>query len=113
MIRRDRRLRPRPPRAASLQVVTVNGLPFSYARQVLRIQRRRRLYGAKKRSSKTVHAVTDLPAEQASAAENATWARGHRTVEDTVHWERDVIFREDKCRSRPAIRPPCPLRSAT
>jgi hypothetical protein len=42
-----------------------------HARQVLRIQRRRRLYGAKKWSSQTVYAITDLPAEQADAAEIA------------------------------------------
>lgn len=33
--------------------------------------------GAKKWSSETVYAITDLPAEQASAAEIASWARGH------------------------------------
>lgn len=37
-----------------VQVVTVDGLLFPHARQVLRIQRRRRLYGAKKWSSQTV-----------------------------------------------------------
>lgn len=54
---------------------------FPHARQVLPIQRRRRLHGAKKWSSETVYAITDLPAEQASAAEIAAWARGHWTVE--------------------------------
>ncbi|WP_345128457.1 ISAs1 family transposase, partial [Streptomyces chiangmaiensis] len=69
-----------------IQVVTVNGLLFPHARQVLRIQRKRRLYGAKKWSTETVYAITDLPAEQATAAEIASWARGHWTVENTVHW---------------------------
>ncbi|GAA2313033.1 hypothetical protein GCM10010234_67290 [Streptomyces hawaiiensis] len=55
-----------------VQVVTVDGLPFPHAAQVLPIQRRHRLHGAKKWSSETVHAVTDLPAEQASAAEIAS-----------------------------------------
>lgn len=45
-----------------VQVVTVDGLLLPHARQVLRIQRRRRLYGAKKWSSETVYAVTDLRA---------------------------------------------------
>ncbi|CDR01227.1 hypothetical protein GCM10022420_081170 [Streptomyces iranensis] len=54
-----------------MQVVTVDGLLFPHARQVLRIQHRRRLYGAKKWSSETVYAITDLPAEQADAAEIA------------------------------------------
>ncbi|MFF0009787.1 ISAs1 family transposase [Streptomyces tibetensis] len=83
-----------------VQVVTVDGLLFPHAAQVLRIQRRRRLYGAKKWSSETVYAVTDLPAEEANAAEIASWARGHWTVENTVHWCRDVTFNEDKSQVR-------------
>jgi hypothetical protein len=83
-----------------VQVVTVNGLLFPHAAQVLRIQRRRRLYGAKKWSGETVYAITDLPAEQANAAEIASWARGHWTVENTVHWVRDVVFGEDKSQVR-------------
>ncbi|MFE4755008.1 ISAs1 family transposase [Streptomyces mirabilis] len=90
-----------------VQVVTVDGLLFPHARQVLRIQRRRRLYGAKKWSSETVYAITDLPAEHADAAEIAAWARGHWTVENTVHWVRDVVFGEDKsqvrARNAPAV----------
>lgn len=83
-----------------VQIVTVNGLLFPHAAQVLRIQRRRRLYGTKKWSSETVYAITDLPAEEASAAEITSWARGHWTVENTVHWVRDVVFGEDKSQVR-------------
>ncbi|MEW2051974.1 ISAs1 family transposase [Streptomyces sp. NPDC005476] len=83
-----------------VQVVTVAGLLFPYAAQVLRIQRRRRLYGAKKWSRETVYAITDLTAEEANAAEIATWARGHWTVENTAHWVRDVVFGEDKSQVR-------------
>lgn len=43
-----------------VQVVTVDGLLFPHVRQVLRIQRRRRLYGAKKWSSETVHSARGL-----------------------------------------------------
>ncbi|MGW2207715.1 ISAs1 family transposase [Streptomyces sp. NPDC001774] len=83
-----------------VQVVTVDGLLFPHAAQVLRIRRKRRLYGAKKWSTETVYAITDLPAEQASADEIASWARGHWTVENTVHWCRDVTFGEDKSQAR-------------
>nr|WP_308050675.1 transposase [Streptomyces sp. TRM72054] len=30
----------------------------------------------------------------------AAWARGHWTVENTVHWVRDVVFGEDRCQVR-------------
>jgi predicted transposase YbfD/YdcC len=83
-----------------VQVVTVGGLLFPYAAQVLRIQRRRRHYGAKKWCSETVYAITDLTAEEANAAEIASWARGHWTVENTVHWVRDAVFGEDKSHVR-------------
>lgn len=90
-----------------VQVVTVKDLLFPHARQVLRIQRRRRKIGAKRWSTETVYAVTDLTAEQATAAELATWARGHWTVENTVHWVRDVVFGEDahqaRTRNLPAV----------
>jgi predicted transposase YbfD/YdcC len=90
-----------------VQVVTVKDLLFPHARQVLRIQRRRREIGAKQWSTETVYAVTDLTAEQATAAELATWARGHWTVENTVHWTRDVVFGEDasqvRTRNAPAV----------
>lgn len=79
-----------------VQVVTVNDLLFPHARQVLRIQRKRRTAGMKRWRTETVYAITDLPAEQATAAEIASWARGHWTVENTVHWCRDVTFNEDK-----------------
>jgi predicted transposase YbfD/YdcC len=83
-----------------VQVVTVAGLLFPHASQVLRIVRRRRKLGAKHFSSETVYAVTDLTAGQASAAELAGYARGHWTVENSAHWIRDVVFGEDASRVR-------------
>jgi predicted transposase YbfD/YdcC len=88
-----------------IQVVSVNGLLFPHARQVLRIQRKRRRLGATKWQTETVYAITDLPAEQASPEELATWAREHWTIENTVHWTRDVTFREDHCQVRTANAP--------
>jgi predicted transposase YbfD/YdcC len=83
-----------------LQVVGVSDLLFPHARQVLRITRRRRALGTRKWSTETVHAVTDLAFEQATAAELATWARGHWKIENSVHWIRDVTFNEDAHQAR-------------
>ncbi|MDQ0961532.1 hypothetical protein QFZ66_005410 [Streptomyces sp. B4I13] len=71
-----------------VQVVTVAGLLFPYAAQVLRIQRRRPFYGAKKWSSETVYAITDLTAEDKSPvrAHNApaVLAAGRRAHTDRL-----------------------------
>jgi hypothetical protein len=91
-----------------VQVVTVDRLLFPHARQVLRIQPRRRLYGAKKRSSETMYAITDLPAEQADAAETAARARGHWTMDNTVHRVRDIVFGEDNSQIRTRNTPAAP-----
>ncbi len=90
-----------------VQVVTVKGLLFPHAGQVVRVVRKRRKPGAKRFSTETVYAVTDLTAEQASAAELAGWLRGHWSIENSAHWIRDVVFHEDtinvRTRNAPAV----------
>ncbi|MEY9963302.1 putative transposase YbfD/YdcC [Streptacidiphilus sp. MAP12-16] len=83
-----------------VQVASVDGLLFPHAKQVVRIRRRRRRLGTRKWTSETLFAVTDLAAHQASAQEIATWARGHWTIENSVHWIRDVTFGEDASQVR-------------
>ncbi|WP_329165585.1 ISAs1 family transposase [Streptomyces sp. NBC_01717] len=82
------------------KVVTVDGLHFPHVRQVVRTRRKRRRIGTKKWAAETVYSVTDLEAEQATAAEIAAWARGHWIIENTVHWTKDVTFAEDTSQIR-------------
>lgn len=85
----NRRARPAPERRTGsrtrgtrlLKVVTAGRLGFPHARQVLRIQRKRRRIGTRRWQTETVYAITDLQAHQASPDELATWGRGHWTIE--------------------------------
>jgi hypothetical protein len=43
-----------------------------------------------------VYIITSLPAETTSAAGLNTLVQGHWTIENRLHWVRDVVFLEDK-----------------
>jgi predicted transposase YbfD/YdcC len=79
------------------------GLGFPHAAQVIQIVRRRRPLGGRNRkkwSSETVYAITSLTATQASPTELAHILRGHWTIEDRLHWVRDVVYDEDRSQIR-------------
>jgi len=86
----------------TLKVTTVEaGLLFPHAAQVVQIVRRRRPLNGKKRwSTETVYAITSLNPAQASPADLATIIRGHWSIEDSLHWVRDMTYDEDRSQIR-------------
>ncbi len=80
------------------------GLP--YARQVLRLHRRRcaKDTGALL-SDETVYAVTSLGPETASARQLLGLWQRHWWIENKVHWVRDVVFGEDRSTTRTGTAP--------
>ncbi|MCY9787088.1 ISAs1 family transposase [Nocardiopsis sp. EMB25] len=89
----------------SVKVTAAGGLAFPGTCQVVRIERHRRRHGTVKGSREVVFAVTDLDAHQVSPPELAAHARGHWTVENQVHYVRDVTFKEDVRRTRTGAAP--------
>lgn len=46
------------------------------------------------------YAISSVSRTQADATQLLTWWRGHWSIENRLHWTRDVQFGEDKCRVR-------------
>jgi predicted transposase YbfD/YdcC len=77
------------------------GIDVPHAAQALRIRRRRhRLDQPKRCTTETVYAITDLRVHQARPARLAGRIRGHRSLENTIHWVRDVTDDEDRSQIR-------------
>jgi predicted transposase YbfD/YdcC len=71
------------------------GIGFPHAALALQITRRSRPLAGGRWRTETVYAITDLTAEQATAAELADAARAHWGIENRLHWVRDVSYGED------------------
>jgi predicted transposase YbfD/YdcC len=77
----------------------LNGyLDWPGVQQVCVLERVRRVGAQEERE--TVFAITSLGPEQASAARLLRVARRHWSVENELHWVRDVVMGEDACRVR-------------
>jgi predicted transposase YbfD/YdcC len=88
----------------SLKVTAVAaGIAFPHAAQAIQVVRRRRPLNGKnsrKWATETVYAVTSLTVTQASPAQLADFLRGHWSIEDSLHWVRDVTLGEDSSQIR-------------
>jgi hypothetical protein len=87
-------------------VADAQDLPWPYARQVLCLHHR---FVHKRTgqvlSDETLYAVTSLRPEQASPAALLRLWQAHWTIENRLHWLRDVVFGEDRATTRTAHAP--------
>jgi predicted transposase YbfD/YdcC len=89
----------------TLKAVTVNHFGLPHAAQVLQVTRKTRDLGTRRWRTVTVYAITSLSHAQASPARLADLIRGHWTIENGLHWVRDVTFAEDSSQVRTGTGP--------
>jgi predicted transposase YbfD/YdcC len=77
-----------------------SGIGFPGAAQVVRLTRTRTVRSTGKRTRETVYAITSLTVADAAAEQIAAWMRGHWTIENRLHWVRDVDYDEDHSQIR-------------
>jgi predicted transposase YbfD/YdcC len=85
----------------TLVAADARDLPWPHARQVLRLHHR---FVHKRTgrvlSEKTLYAVTSLRPTDASPAQLLQLWQAHWTIENRLHWLRDVVFGEDRSTTR-------------
>jgi predicted transposase YbfD/YdcC len=80
------------------------GIGFPHARLAIRLTRRRRASSGKWHTE-IVYAVTDMTWHQIRADELADAIRRHWSIENRLHWIRDVVFAEDHSQIRTGAGP--------
>jgi len=67
---------------------------FPGAAQVVQVRRTRTVNGHK--TTEVVYAICSLDMVTVPPATVATWIQGHWSIENALHWVRDVVFDEDR-----------------
>jgi predicted transposase YbfD/YdcC len=75
-------------------------LTFPHLQQVICIKREVTYFSNHKKSQETVYAITSLSPEKASPQQLLELNRGHWSIENQLHYVRDVAFGEDRSQIR-------------
>jgi len=89
----------------TLKAVTVHRFGFPHAAQVIQLIRRVRDLRTRRWRTVIIYAITSLTHAQAGPARLADLIRGHWSIENGLHYIRDVTFGEDTSQLRTGTGP--------
>jgi predicted transposase YbfD/YdcC len=89
----------------TLRVAPCDDRLFPGARQVFRLRRDIGGLDGVRTSKEIVHGIVSVDADRAGPGHLNHYARGHWTVENCLHWTRDVTFHEDNSQLRTGAAP--------
>jgi len=78
---------------------------FPHASQVFRIERITTDLKGENLRQEVAYGITSLPKESADAKRLLALTRGHWSIENSLHWVRDVTFDEDRSQVRTGAGP--------
>lgn len=84
----------------TLRVADCDDTLFPGARQAFRLRRDTGGLDGVRTRKEIVYGIVSIPAAQAGPEHLNVYARGHWTVENCLHWTRDVTFHEDNSQLR-------------
>jgi predicted transposase YbfD/YdcC len=89
----------------TLRVAACDDTLFPGARQVFRLRRDTGGLDGVRTSKEIVHGIVSLGPDMAGPQHLNAYTRGHWSVENRLHWTRDVTFREDNSQLRTGTAP--------
>ena len=89
----------------TLRMAPCDDTVFPGARQVFRLRRDTGGLDGVRTSKEIIHGIVSLNAEEAEPRHLNAYARGHWSVENRLHWTRDVTFHEDDSQLRTGTAP--------